>query len=60
MNKYQVSGAVKSALGRVQEHAGKTMGSTGQQAKGILRQSEGRLQTACGKMKEVLRNSGHD
>jgi uncharacterized protein YjbJ (UPF0337 family) len=59
MNKDQVNGAVKGALGRVQEHGGKTIGSSAQQAKGLLRQAEGRLQKACGDVKAALSNSRH-
>jgi len=59
MNKDQVNGAFKSALGRVQEHAGKTVGSTAQEARGLARQGLGKLQTAYGNVKAALRNSRH-
>jgi uncharacterized protein YjbJ (UPF0337 family) len=59
MNKHQVKGAVKDALGRLQEHAGKTIGSPAQEAKGIARQGQGRLQKAYGNVKEALKNSRH-
>ena len=59
VNKDQVKGALQSALGRMQEHAGKTIGSSAQQARGLLRQAEGRLQKACGDMKAALSNSRH-
>ena len=35
MNKDQVKGSIKDAAGKVQEKAGKVIGSTGQQAKGL-------------------------
>ena len=59
MNKDQVNGAVKNALGRVQEHTGKTVGSTQQEAKGIAMQGAGRLQRAYGNLKEALKGSRH-
>jgi uncharacterized protein YjbJ (UPF0337 family) len=59
MNKDQIKGALRRALGRVQEHAGKTIGSTAQETKGLVRQGEGRLQKACGDVKEVLKKSRH-
>jgi uncharacterized protein YjbJ (UPF0337 family) len=59
MNKDQVKGAVKGGLGKLQQHAGKTIGSSEQEAKGLAKQSEGRLQKAYGNLKEALRNSRH-
>ena len=59
MNKDQFNGALKNALGRLQEHAGKTTGNPGQQSKGVVRQSAGRLQRAYGNVKEALRGSRH-
>jgi uncharacterized protein YjbJ (UPF0337 family) len=59
MNKDQVNGTVKGALGRVQEHAGKTIGSSAQQAKGLLKQAAGRLQKASGNVRAALSNSRH-
>jgi len=59
MNKHQFKGAVKDVAGRLQEHAGKTVGSTDQESKGIARQSEGRLQRAYGNLKEALKGSRH-
>lgn len=59
MNKDQVGGAIKGAMGRLQEHAGKTIGSTGQEAKGLARQSAGKLQKVYGNVKAALRGSRH-
>ena len=59
MNGSQIKGAWRSALGRVQEHIGKTIGSADQKAKGLLKQGQGKLLTACGKVKDVLKNSKH-
>ena len=59
MNNDQARGTLKGALGRVQQQAGKLIGSSGQQAKGLARQAEGRLQKAFGNVKEALANSRH-
>jgi uncharacterized protein YjbJ (UPF0337 family) len=59
MNKDQINGALKNALGKVQEHAGKTIGSAAQRTKGLVRQGEGRLQKAYGNVKDALKNSRH-
>lgn len=59
MNKDQVKGALKGALGKVQEHAGKTAGSREQEAKGLATQAEARLQKAYGDVKQALKNSRH-
>ena len=59
MNRDEVKGTLNDALGKVQEHAGKTIGSNQQQAKGLLRQSEGRMQKAYGHLKAALKNSQH-
>jgi len=59
MNKDQINGAIKGAAGRAQAHAGKTIGSDKQEAKGLLKQGQGRLQKAYGDLKAALRNSKH-
>jgi uncharacterized protein YjbJ (UPF0337 family) len=59
MNKDQVIGTLKDAQGKVQEHAGKTVGNPAQEAKGLVKQAEARLQKACGDVKEALKNSRH-
>ena len=59
MNKDQVKGTVKDAIGKVQEKTGEVTGSTEQEAKGLIKQAEGRLQKATGDVKEALKNSGH-
>ena len=41
MNKDQVNGTFKDLAGKVQEEAGKLVGSKEQQAKGLLQQVEG-------------------
>ena len=59
MNKDQVSGARKGAQGKLQEQAGKAAGSGTQEAKGVGKQAEARLQKAYGDVKEALKNSRH-
>jgi uncharacterized protein YjbJ (UPF0337 family) len=55
MNKDQVSGAAKDAAGHSQKKAGEAVGSTTQEAKGLVKQGEGKIQKAYGDMKEVLK-----
>ena len=57
MNKDQVKGATKDAVGKVQEAAGKLVGNKKQQAKGMLKQAEGEAQKAYGDTKEVLKDA---
>ena len=54
MNKHQVNGVAKGALGKFQAHAGKTTGNSAQVAKGTFKQAEGRLQKAYGDLKAAL------
>jgi uncharacterized protein YjbJ (UPF0337 family) len=56
MNKDQVKGAVKDATGKVQEQAGKVIGSPELQRKGIHKQVEGQTQKVVGDVKEVLKD----
>ena len=55
MNKDQVAGAAKDATGKAQEKAGEAVGSPGQEAKGLVKQGEGKVQKAYGDAKEVLK-----
>ena len=57
MNKDQVKGAAKDAAGKVQEAAGKLVGSKEQQAKGLAKQAEGEVQKTYGDAKEVLKDA---
>ena len=59
MNKDQVNGAIKGALGKAQVRAGRAMGRNNQEAKGLLTQAEGRMQKAYGDLKAALKNSRH-
>lgn len=55
MNKDQVKGTIKDAAGKVQEEAGKLVGSKEQQAKGLAKQVEGKIEKAAGDIKETLK-----
>ena len=57
MNKHQVNGTVKDLTGKVQEEAGKLVGNKEQQAKGLLKQGEGKSEKALGDVKEVVKDA---
>jgi len=57
MNKDQVKGAVKEAAGKVQQKAGKLLGSPEQEAKGLVTKLEGKAQKKVGDAKEVLKDA---
>jgi len=54
MNKDQAKGAAKDIGGKLQEEAGKIVGSKEQQAKGLKNQIEGKLQKGLGDLKKVV------
>jgi len=56
MNKNQVKGIVKDIAGKVQEEAGKLVGSKEQQVKGLGKQIAGKAEKAVGDAKEVLKD----
>jgi uncharacterized protein YjbJ (UPF0337 family) len=53
-NKDQVKGELKDLGGKIQEEAGKLVGSKKQQAKGLQKQAEGKLQKGVGDLKETV------
>jgi uncharacterized protein YjbJ (UPF0337 family) len=57
MNKDQIKGAVKDAVGKAQEKAGEANSNDTEQAKGLLKQGEGKVQKAYGDVKEVLKGN---
>jgi len=59
MNKNQVKGVVKDIAGKVQEEAGKLVGSKEQQAKGLGKQVEGKAEKAYGDAKEVIKGAAN-
>ena len=56
MNKNQVKGSVKDLAGKVQEGAGKLVGSKEQQAKGLGKQVAGKAEKAYGDAKETIKD----
>ena len=58
MNKDQVKGAAKDVVGKVQEQAGKLVGSKKQQIKGLSRQISGKLQKGVGDVKQSAEDVG--
>jgi uncharacterized protein YjbJ (UPF0337 family) len=57
MNKNQVKGTVKDIAGKVQEEAGKLVGSDDQQVKGLSKQISGKVQKGVGDIQQAVKNS---
>jgi uncharacterized protein YjbJ (UPF0337 family) len=57
MNEEQVKGIVKDIVGKVQEQAGKLIGSKEQQVKGLGKQISGSTEKTYGDAKEVIKDS---
>ena len=60
INKDQVEGRVKEATGKVQETAGKAVGSGTQQAKGMAKKVGGAAQAQYGDVKEDIKKDIKD
>lgn len=54
MNKDQVEGVAKNVVGKVQEEAGKLVGSKKQQVKGLSKQISGNVQESAGDAKAAF------
>jgi uncharacterized protein YjbJ (UPF0337 family) len=54
MNKDQVKGAAKDVAGKVQEAAGKLVGSEKQQVKGLSKQISGKAQKSVGDVMQAV------
>ena len=54
MNKDQVKGVAKDVAGKVQEQAGKLVGSKEQQIKGLSKQISGKVQKGVGDVKQPV------
>ena len=54
MNKDQVKGVAKDVAGKVQEQAGKLVGSKEQQIKGLSKQISGKAQKGVGDIKQAV------
>jgi uncharacterized protein YjbJ (UPF0337 family) len=57
INKDQVEGRAKEAAGKVQEVAGKAVGSTNQQVKGNINKNVGAAQAKYGDVKSHVKDS---
>jgi len=57
MNKNQVQGVAKDIAGKVQEEAGKLIGSKEQQAKGLNKQIAGKAEKVYGDAKEAIKKT---
>lgn len=58
MNKDQVKGTARDIGGKIQEEAGKLIGSDEQQVKGLIHQVEGKVQQRIGNLKEAVKDAG--
>ena len=56
MNKDQVKGVAKNVAGKVQEKAGKLVGSKKQQIKGLSKQVAGKVQKDLGDVKQAVKD----
>ena len=53
MNKDQMKGVARNVVGKVQEKAGKLVGSEEQQVKGLSKQISGKVQKSLGDLKDA-------
>ena len=58
MNKDQVKGRIKETEGKIKAAAGKLVGNKYLEAKGIMQQTEGEMQTKYGDLKSDLKRGG--
>ena len=58
MNKDQIKGAVRDLGGKIQEEAGKLVGSKEQQAKGLQNQLAGKVQQNIGNLEKAVKDAG--
>jgi uncharacterized protein YjbJ (UPF0337 family) len=57
MNKDQVKGVTRDLAGKVQEEAGKLVGSKEQQVKGLSKQISGKMQKGVGDIEQSVKDS---
>jgi len=57
LNKDQIKGSAKDIGGKVQEEAGKLVGSKEQQVKGLEKQVEGKVQHQVGDLKAAVKDT---
>lgn len=56
VNKNQIKGGLKEAAGKIQQAAGKAVGSHEQQRKGLKKQADGLTQRTAGDITEVVKD----
>ena len=56
MNKNQLKGTAKDVAGKVQEEAGKLVGSKEQQVKGLSKQISGKVQKGVGDARQSVKD----
>jgi uncharacterized protein YjbJ (UPF0337 family) len=54
MNRDQLNGAAKNVVGKAQQRFGELTGNKTQQAKGVAKQAEGKLQKGVGNVEQSL------
>jgi uncharacterized protein YjbJ (UPF0337 family) len=57
MNKDQVKGVAKDVAGKIQEEAGKLLGSKEQQVKGLSKQISGKVMKGVGDVEEAVKKA---
>ncbi|HET9106269.1 MAG TPA: CsbD family protein [Steroidobacteraceae bacterium] len=57
LNKDQIKGSVKDIGGKIQEGAGRLVGSKKQQIKGLEKQAEGKVQQQVGDLKAAVEDA---
>jgi uncharacterized protein YjbJ (UPF0337 family) len=57
LNKDQIKGSGKDIGGKIQEEAGKLVGSKEQQIKGLEKQAEGKVQQQVGNLKAAVKDA---
>jgi len=60
MNSDQIKGKAKDIGGKIQEEAGKVVGSSEQQAKGLANQAGGKVQEKYGDVKDAVNKDSID
>lgn len=60
MNKNQVEGKAKEIAGEIQEHVGRAVGNTSQEAKGHAKEVAGKTQKQAGDVQEAIEDAVDD
>jgi uncharacterized protein YjbJ (UPF0337 family) len=57
MNKDEVKGKMKNVAGRAERKLGKVTGNKKTEARGVVRQAEGKVQEIFGKVKDTIKKA---